>query len=142
MIIFEFWLCSCRPHSQPPPPNPDFFFVLIQGQTIADLVVGGGESRSPRFGVGRLFRFVPICSDLFQFVPISSRFLPISAPCFRECPDLFDLFGFAQFSSDLFRFVFRTNQNKSELIRGIPFCRPIFADPRKMILRNCLTDCR
>ena len=59
--------------------------------------------------------------DLFRFVPIFPvffRFVPICVPCYREYPDLF---RFAPFSSDLLRFVFRTDQNKSG--------KPLSADP-------------
>ena len=68
-----------------------------------------------------LFRFYPISpfsSDLFRFAPI----------CFRECPDLF---RFVLFSSDLFRFVFRTSQNKSgQPLSADPFCKsPISRGP-------------
>ena len=75
--------------------------------------------RSPHFGVGRRGspRFVPICSNF----PVFFRFVPICAPCFRECPDLF---RFAPISSDLFRFVFRANQNKSgKPLSADPFCK-------------------
>ena len=77
------------------------------------------EHRSPRFGVGRRGspRFVLICSDF----PVFFRFVPICVPCYREYPDLF---RFAPFSSDLFRFVFRTNQNKSgKPLSAGPFCK-------------------
>ena len=57
-------------------------------------------------------------------------------PCFREYPDLFRV---ARFSSDMFRYVVRTNQNKSEQIKTIqnkseqiretPFCRPLLQIP-------------
>ena len=78
-------------------------------------------NRSPQFGVGRRGspRFVPTCSDF----PLFFRFVPICVPCFREYPDLF---RFALFSSDLFRFVFRTNQKK---IRETRFCRPLLQIP-------------
>ena len=56
----------------------------------------------PHFGFGRK-KFVPICSDF----PVFFRFAPI---CIRE---YLDLFRSASFSSDLFRFVFSTDQNKS-----------------------------
>ena len=71
---------------------------------------------SPQFGVGRRGspRFVLICSVFFRFVPIC-------APSLREYPDLF---RFVPFSSDLFRFVFRTYQNKSgKPLSADPFCK-------------------
>ena len=77
--------------------------------------MGSAEGGSPRF--------VPICSDF----PVFFRFVPICAPCFRECPDLF---RFVPFSSDLFRFVFRPNRNKSgKPLSADPFCKsPIIAN--------------
>ena len=51
---------------------------------------------APHFGVGRR-AFVPICSDF----PVSFRFVPICAPCFREYPGLF---RFVPICSDFFRF--------------------------------------
>ena len=65
---------------------------------------------------GRQKVVTPNCSDF----PLFFRFVPICVPCFREYADLF---RFAPFSSDLFRFVFRTNQNKSEKPLSVdPFC--------------------
>ena len=80
--------------------------------------------RSPLFGVGRRGspRFVPICSDF----PVFFRFVPICAPCFRECPDLF---RFVPICSVFFRFVPICFQNKSEQIRETPFCRPLLQIP-------------
>ena len=71
---------------------------------------------SPEGGHPDLFRFprfLLICSVFFRFVPIC-------VACFREYPDLF---RFAPISSDLFRFVFRTNQ-------GNPFLPTPIATPR------------
>ena len=49
------------------------------------------------------------------------RFVPICVPCFRECPDLFRS---APFSSNFFRFVFRTTQNKAgKPLSADPFCK-------------------
>ena len=79
-----------------------------------------GKGQSPRFGVSRRGS-PPISSDLFRFplfLPICSdlRSLFSGIPRFES-----DLFRFAPISSDLFRFVFRTNQNKSG--------KPLSADP-------------
>ena len=105
---------------------------------------------APRFGVGRTGspRIVPISPFSFDLF----RFIPICAPCFRECPDLFwfppfssdlfrftllvfgdtsicsDLFRFLPICSDLFSEQIKTNQNKSE---QIPFCRPLLQIPEK-----------
>ena len=71
---------------------------------------------------GRQKGVTPISSDF----PVFFRFVPICAPCFREYPDLF---RFAPFSDDWFRFVFRTNQNKSG--------KPLSADPFLQIPDFC-----
>ena len=65
--------------------------------------VGAPILGTPEGGHTDLFRFLPICSDLFRFAFLVS-----------EYPDLFRS---APSSSDLFQFLFRTNQ-------GNPFCRP------------------
>ena len=74
------------------------------------------NSELPNWGreKGDLFRFAPISpfsSDVFRFTLLVFRkFVPI-------CSDLL------RFSSDLFRFIFRTNQSKSG--------KPLSADPFK-----------
>ena len=66
---------------------------------------------------GRQKGVTPICSDF----PVFFRFVPICAPCFRE---YLDLFRFVPICSDFFRFVFRTNQNKSgKPLSADPFCK-------------------
>ena len=74
--------------------------------------------------------FVPICSDF----PVFFRFVPICVPRLRECPDLF---RFAPISSDLFRFVFRTNQNKSgKPLSADPFCKSPIESHKEFGLSN------
>ena len=60
----------------------------------------------------------PICSDF----PVFFRFVPMCAPCFRECPDLFRYAPFLPICSDLFSEQIRTNQGNSFL--PTPFTNP------------------
>ena len=70
---------------------------------------------------------VPFSLFLCVRAPWSDR--QICAPCLREYPDLFRL---APISSDLFRFVFRTNQTKS----GRPLSADPFCKSPKIVARN------
>ena len=86
-----------------------------------------GNFGVPQFGVGRRGspRFVPICSDF----PFSSDLFRFAFLVCGNIPICSDLFRFALFSSDLFRFGFRTNRNKSgKPLSADPFCKsPIIA---------------
>ena len=81
------------------------------------LILGWAEEGHPD-----LFRLVPDFPVFFRFVPICSdlRFDLVFGICS-------DLFRFAPFSSDLFGFAFRTNQNRDQ---GNPFLPTPFANPR------------
>ena len=89
------------------------------GCNLGAPTLGSAERGHPDF-----FRFVPIspfCSDLRSLFSGIPRFVPIC--------------------SVLFRFVPRTNQNKSEQIRETPFCWPLLKVPdnHKFLSRSSLS---